>query len=419
MKILQCHNFYQQPGGEDQVFHDEAHLLRSYGHEIIQFTRHNDVLRDMPAWQAAVRTVWNRETVRELRSTIRKERPAIVHFTNTFPLISPAAYYAARKEGVKVVQSLHNYRLLCPNAQFLRDGRVCESCLLKAVPWPAVRYSCYRNDRRSTAVVAGMLTVHRAMGTWRRAVDLYLALTEFGRRKFIEGGLPAEKIAVKPNFIRVDPGPGNGSGKYAVFVGRLSTEKGIDTLLNAWSHLPGDLQLSIVGDGPLAGRVRDAAAQDPRIQWLGFQSPERVLEIVGSASFLVLPSLWYEGLPKIIVEAFSKGTPVVASNLGAMTELIDQGRTGLLFTPGDSASLIESVAKLSHDWDVLARMRVAARQEFEQKFTPEANYQILMAAYTRVLGASFPTATATSKDAAFSGTPAGETLSNGRLAASR
>jgi glycosyltransferase involved in cell wall biosynthesis len=419
VKILQCHNFYQQPGGEDQVFHDEAHLLRSYGHEVIQFTRHNDVLRDMPAWQAAVRTVWNRETVRELRSTIRKERPAIVHFTNTFPLISPAAYYAARKEGVKVVQSLHNYRLLCPNAQFLRDGRVCESCLLKTVPWPAVRYSCYRNDRRSTAVVAGMLTIHRAMGTWKRAVDLYLALTEFGRRKFIEGGLPAEKIAVKPNFIRVDPGAGDGLGKYAVFVGRLSTEKGIDTLLNAWSHLQGDLKLSIVGDGPLAGRVRDAAAQDPRIQWLGFQPPDRVLEIIGSARFLVLPSLWYEGLPKIIVEAFSKGTPVVASNLGAMTELIDPGRTGLLFTPGDPASLIESVAKLSNDGDVLARMRVAVRHEFEQKFTPEANYQILMAAYARVLGAAFPNATAISQDAAFSGMPAGETLSNGLLAASR
>jgi glycosyltransferase involved in cell wall biosynthesis len=254
------------------------------------------------------------------------------------------------------------------------------------IAWPAVQHACYRNDRRSTAVVAAMLAFHRSLGTWHRAVDLYLALTEFGRRKFIEGGLPAEKIAVKPNFIRVDPGIGDGSGGYAVFVGRLSPEKGIETILNAWSQLEVDLPLNIVGDGPLADRVREAADQNPRIRWLGHQSSERVLEIVGGAKFLLLPSLWYEGLPKIIVEAFSKGTPVVASNLGAMTELIEHERNGMLFTPGDSAALAAAVRTVHEDSTTLTRMRKAARDEFEEKFTAEANYKLLMAAYARVLG---------------------------------
>jgi glycosyltransferase involved in cell wall biosynthesis len=386
VKVLQCHNFYQQPGGEDQVFHDEAHLLRANGHEVIQFTRHNDAIRDMPSWKVALDTIWNRETCADLRQVIREERPAVVHFTNTFPLISPAAYSTARKAGAKVVQSLHNYRLLCPNAQFLRDGRPCESCVGRMIAWPAVQHACYRNDRRSTAVVAAMLAFHRSLGTWHRAVDLYLALTEFGRRKFIEGGLPAEKIAVKPNFIRVDPGIGDGSGGYAVFVGRLSPEKGIETILNAWSQLEVDLPLNIVGDGPLADRVREAADQNPRIRWLGHQSSERVLEIVGGAKLLLLPSLWYEGLPKIIVEAFSKGTPVVASNLGAMTELIEHERNGMLFTPGDSAALAAAVRTVHEDSTTLTRMRKAARDEFEEKFTAEANYKLLMAAYARVLG---------------------------------
>ena len=386
MKILQCHNFYQQPGGEDQVFHDEAHLLRGHGHDVIQFTRSNDAIREMSSWQLALRTVWNRQTSAELRRLIRKERPAIVHYTNTFPLISPAAYYAARKEGVKVVQSLHNYRLLCPNAQFLRDGSPCELCLGKAVPLPAVRYACYRNDRRATAVVAGMLSFHRAVGTWSRAVDVYFALTEFGKQKFIQGGLSAEKIIVKPNFISVDPGVGDGSGGYALFAGRLAPEKGIETLLDSWCQNKLEMPLWIVGDGPLADRVREAASQNPRIRWLGFQTSDRVLEIVGSASVLLIPSLWYEGLPKILVEAFSKGTPVIGSNLGAMAELIDHGRTGLLFAPGDSAALGTAIKQLISDAASLGSMRLAARQEFEQKFTAEANYKILMSAYRRVLG---------------------------------
>jgi glycosyltransferase involved in cell wall biosynthesis len=312
-----------------------------------------------------------------------------VHFTNTFPLISPSAYYAARREGVKIVQSLHNYRLLCPNALFLREGKVCESCLGRAIPWPAVRYACYRDNRPATAAVAAMLAFHRAIGTWSRVVDLFCALTEFGKRKFIEGGLPADRIAVKPNFMRVDPGAGEGAGGYAVFVGRLSAEKGLETILSAWSTRGIDLPLRIVGDGPLASRVQEAATENPRITWLGRQSPERVLDIVGDAALLVLPSVWYEGFPKTIVESLAKGTPVVTSNLGSMAEVVEDRRTGRLVVPGDVTSLAEAIQSLTADSLALRDMRVAARTEFEQKYTAEVNYQILMALYRRALGKQY------------------------------
>lgn len=387
MKILQCHNFYRQPGGEEQVFHDEARLLELHGHKVVRFTRHSDAIREMSPWRAASQTIWNRQASAELRRLIRRERPAIAHFTNTFPLISPAAYYVARSEGVKIVQSLHNYRLVCPNSLLLRDAKPCEVCVGKRVSWSAVRYGCYHNNRRETAVVAAMLAFHRAIGTWNRLVDAFFAMNEFARQKFIEGGLPARKIFVKPNFVYGDLGPGKGSGGYGVYIGRLSVEKGIDTLLRAWSQLEIDVPLTIVGDGPLADSVRQAAAENALIRWVGYQTSERVLEILSAAKFLVVPSMCYEGaLPRTVIESFSKGTPVIASNLGSMADGVQDGETGLLFAPGNSKSLSEAVRRLVSDSQNLQRMRVAARQEFERKYQAETNYQTLLQIYLRVLG---------------------------------
>lgn len=383
MKILLCHNFYQQPGGEDQSFAAEARMLEAHGHDVVRFTRHNDSIDGMSRWDVAKRTLWSRQSYRELRDLIRRERPAVMHCTNTFPLISPAAYYAARAEGVPVVQSLRNYRLLCPNALLLRNGRVCEDCLGKAIPWPAVVHGCYRESRLASAVVALMVAGHRALRTWSRAVDLYFTLTEFARRKLVEGGLPANRLAVKPNFIDPDPGPGSGCGGYAVFVGRLSPEKGIETLLAAWQQDRSLPSLKVVGDGPLAGAVAAAAARDPRIEGLGHRPAQEVLEIVGQAGCLVMPSVWYETFGRTIIEAFARGTPVVASRIGALAELVDEGRTGLLFEPGDAADLAVRVRHLLADPATLARMRQQARQEYHQKYTAEINYRQLMALYER------------------------------------
>src|SRR5687768_4325961 len=232
MKILVAHNFYQQPGGEDEVFRSEVDLLRSIGHDVSTFTLHNDRLTGMGGLKLLATTIWNGGAADELRERVRAERPTVVHFHNTFPLMSPAAYDAARGAGAAVVQTLHNYRLNCPGGEFLRDGRVCEDCMGRAFPWPGVVHACYRDNRSATGVVAAMLTVHRARGTFRRDVDAYVALTEFARRKYIEGGLPADRVVVKPNFVSEDRGPGDGrgdaGGAFGLFVGRLASGKGLD-----------------------------------------------------------------------------------------------------------------------------------------------------------------------------------------------
>lgn len=381
MRILLCHNFYQEPGGEDQVFADEGWLLESHGHEVIRYTRHNDDIDRMGRWESARKTIWNRQTRTELQTLIRERRPDVMHCHNTFPLISPSAYAAAKSEGVPVVQTLHNYRLLCPSALFLRDGHACEDCLGKLVAWPGVLHGCYRNNRPATAAIATMLAVHRVRGTWSQGVQRFIALSEFSRRKFVQGGLPAARIATKANFMRTDPQPGEGRGGFALFVGRLAIEKGIDTLLAAWRNLPQALPLKIVGDGPLAEQVRSAAAADPRISYLGRQSSSEVLSLLGDAACLVLPSVCYENCPKTLIEAYASATPVIASRLGAIEEMIDHGRTGLLFESGNPADLVVQVQRLHAADETRRAMRRAAREAYELRYTCESNYAALMEIY--------------------------------------
>ena len=385
MKVLLCHNFYKLPGGEDQVFDAEGWLLRSRGHDVVTFTRHNDAVDKMSRLELARKTFWNRETYDELRELIRREKPDLMHCTNIFPLISPAAYDAARAESVPVIQSLHNYRLMCPGALLLRDGRVCEKCVDSRTFWPGVLHACYRGSYAASAVVAGMLSVHKARGTWADKVDRYIALTEFSRRKFIQAGLPEFKVDVKPNFIQGEPAPGEGRGDYVVYVGRLSPEKGIDTLLDAWSRLDQQIPLHIVGDGPMADRVAEAAQNNPTIRWLGGIPHDEVLDIVGDARFLVFPSKWHETFGLTVIEAFAKGTPVVVAWMGAMRELVDDGRTGLHFQAGDAAGLAAKAQQLWNDPNALIHMRKSARSEYEAKFTAERNYELLLDIYSRTL----------------------------------
>ncbi len=380
--IVVVHNFYQQAGGEDQVFADETSLLESHGHTVIRHTVHNDAVDQTSRLSLAARTIWNCDAHAELHDVVRKSQAAIIHFHNTFPLLSPAVYDAARSAGAAVVQTLHNYRLMCPSAIFFRDNHICEDCLGKAVPWPAVIHKCYRGSAAASAVAATMLTVHRARGTYKHDIDAYIALTEFARGKFVEAGLPPEKIIVKPNFVSPDPGAGSGGGAYALFVGRLSESKGIATLLAAWKKIKPDIKLKILGDGELAEPVRDAAAVDPRIEYLGRRPLAEVYEIMGNAAALIFPSVWYEGLPKTIIESFAKGTPVIASNLGSIAELITEGQTGSLFTAGDSAALAATVSGTFADQSRLHEMRIMARAKYESRYTAEQNYRTLMHIYT-------------------------------------
>jgi glycosyltransferase involved in cell wall biosynthesis len=378
MRILLVHNFYQQPGGEDQVFAAEAELLRSYGHSVREFTLHNDQVAQLGRVALAEKTVWNRDAYRQLRAECRAYQPRIVHFHNTFPLVSPAAYYAARREGAAVVQTLHNYRLLCPGTNFFRDGKACQDCLGRAFPWPGILHACYRDSRSATIGAAVSVAAHRMARTWTRAVDLYIAPTEFVRRKYVEGGMPPSKVIRKPHFLPDDPGIGKHGGGYALFVGRLSAEKGIERLVRAWDQLERPVPLRVVGDGPLAPLVRSSS---PHLHFLGQQTRTEVLEAMRNAAFLVFPSECYETFGLTIVEAFATGLPVVASNLGSAGELVRHGETGVHFRAGDTGELAAAV-----DWAIghpqeIASMGMQARTEYLAKYTAERNYQDLMDSY--------------------------------------
>jgi glycosyltransferase involved in cell wall biosynthesis len=390
MNILLVHNSYQQPGGEDQVFELEASLLEAHGHRVIRFQEHNDGVKERSNLELLSDTVWNRWITRQLRTLIREGNVDVMHVHNTFPLISPACYYAASAEGVPVVQTLHNYRLLCPSATLYRNGGVCEDCLGKRLPWPAIVHSCYRGSRSATAATAGMLTIHNNIGTWHRKISAFLALTEFARSKFIEGGLPQDKILVKPNFLQNDPGPGTGDGQFALFLGRLTPEKGIGTLLKAWQQTGISLPLQIVGDGPLADDVAAAASANRNIQWFGWLSKDRVFERMKMAKAVIIPSEWYEAFPMTIVEAFATGVPVIASKLGSLASLINHRKTGLHFKAGDAEDLAHQVRWLTGHPDVNLQMRAEARTEFLLKYTGDRNYSTLIGVYDRIRGSGRP-----------------------------
>jgi glycosyltransferase involved in cell wall biosynthesis len=383
MRILSIHNNYQIRGGEDESRESEECLLREMGHEVEVYQEHNDRAAAIGAIPMALRTVWSKESYNIVKQKLRGVNCDLVHIQNFFPLISPSVYYAAKSEGVPVVQTLRNYRLLCPNGLFFRDGQVCEDCMGKSVPYPGVLHSCYRENRPATIAVATMLTAHRAMRTWTQMVDVYISLTEFARQKFIAGGLPAEKIVVKPNFVNPDPGIGGGSGGYALFVGRLSTEKGLDTLLAAWQLLDGKVKvpLKIVGDGPLASEVMKLVEKLPQVEWLGRRPMSEVHQLMGEAMFLIFPSKWYETFGRVAVEAFAKGTPVIAANIGAIAELVDAGRTGFTFSPGNPEDLAAKVEWALANPTLLTQMRQQVRSEFEAKYTHKENYHRLMEIY--------------------------------------
>ena len=380
-----CHNYYQQPGGEDQIFHDELALLEANGHEVFRFDLHNDTIRQRSGFAVACDAVWNHKVYRQIEHIVSENAIQIAHFHNTFPLISPAAYYAARRAGAAVVQTLHNYRLMCPGATLCRDEQSCSKCVGKVFPWPAVWHRCYRRSHSASAVIMSMIGVHHLRKTWHNAVTQYIVATDGARQRFAEGGFPKERIMIKPNFVHPDPGPGTGDGGYAVFVGRLAREKGIDVLLRAWSLVPGNQRLLVLGDGPLGEEVRVAAESDKRIEWLGWQPTSKVLDIVGHATCLIMPSVWIEGLPKTLLEASAKGTPAIASRLGAMAEVIHDEHTGLLFTPGAPDELAAKVGYLMSDTSRLNRMRQAVRAEYEKHYTAIENYRLLSEVYESAL----------------------------------
>lgn len=384
LKVLVVHNRYLLRGGEDECLDAEVRLLRRHGHDVEVFIEDNQRVTDIGLWRTAARTIWSQESYTRLQCVLRARSYDLVAVHNFFPLLSPSVYYAAEAAGVPVVQTLHNYRLLCPNAEFYRHGRVCEDCLGKVVPWPGVAHACYRS-RPATSAVAAMLIAHRLLRTWLRKVAVFIAPTEFARGKFVQGGLPSDRIGVKPNFVDPDPGAGAHRGGYALFVGRLDAAKGIRTLLGAWEQAGTRVPLKIVGDGPLSAEVLSRAKSRPGVEWLGRRGLPEVYELMGDATVLIIPSELYETFGRVVIEAYAKGTPVIAANIGAVAELVEDGRTGLLFAPGDASGLAAKVDWARDHSGEMAEMAFRVRREYESKYTAEQNYQMLLGIYEQAI----------------------------------
>ena len=396
MKILMVHNAYQQPGGEDVVFQLERDMLRAAGHEVLEYRRFNDEIRDYSIVRRIGllgRTVWAADSHRDVTRLLQQHRPAIVHVHNAFPLISPSIFSACKSENVPIIQTLHNYRLLCPGGNFCRNGKPCEDCITGKF-WQGALHACYRDSHAESAAVALMLTVHHARKTWTEMVDCYIVLTDFSRSRYVDFGFPEDKIRVKPNFVDPDPGPRTGYGSYALFAGRLDPEKGIPTLLKAWLQMSHFHRLRILGDGQLRRETEAFAKVYPNVEFTGWLPHNSVFEHMKGARFVVFPSEWYENLPLVIIEAFASGVPVIASNLGAMKEVVEHGRTGLLFQPGDVDDLARTMALAWERPEYMNRLAQEARAEFEAKYTAEVSYRRLMEIYQEVIDRRSPTSAA-------------------------
>jgi glycosyltransferase involved in cell wall biosynthesis len=391
MKIIIVHNTYREAGGEDVVFESEKRLLERAGHHVIPYMRSNTELDNAPLLDRIAigpGMIWASNTRSAFAALLDTERPDLVHVHNTFLVISPSIYSACSERGIPVVQTLHNFRLLCPAGNFFRDGVICKECVDQNL-LRSVQHGCYRNSRTITAGVALMLATHRALNTWQRSITRFITLTEFARQQFISAGFPAERITVKPNFTDFDPGERTGTGEYAAFIGRPVENKGSRVLLNAWKKLSAQIPLQIVGDSPERAAL-EAEAREHGLSGITFRgrlSREAVIETVKNARFVIVPSILYEGLPMCIVEAFACGVPVLCSRLGGLSEIVQDHVTGLHFNPGDPEDL---AGKTEWAWNhplELAKMGRTARVKYAKDYTAEANYALLMRVYQEALTA--------------------------------
>ncbi|WP_044564552.1 glycosyltransferase [Azospirillum sp. B4] len=387
MRILVVHCRYQRRGGEDVAVDREMEALERYGLTVLPHIADNAAIGASGSLGAAIRAVWSADAYRDVQRAIADRRPDVVHVHNTFAQLSPSVLAAAHATGVPVVQTLHNYRLACPGAVLLRDGALCEACVERRVKWPALAHRCYRGSLPATAAVTAMVAVHEARGTWRRDVDLYFTPSPAARAIQVRAGLPPDRVVVKPNFV---PDPGQGAASRArprsgaVAIGRLDREKGLEFLVDLWAGQ--DMDLTIIGDGPLRSRLETMAG--PRVRLVGKRPPAEVSQALAGAELLVLPSLVPETFALVAVEAMAHGVPVMASDLGACRDWVRPGRTGFLVAPGDRAAWTHALAR----WGALSlNERVAlgdqARVDYEATHAPARVVERQVGLYQGLLAA--------------------------------
>ena len=374
VRILLLHSRYLsgEISGENRVVADETQLLREAGHDVLAWTPSPTELSGPGRARTGVGAVWSSAAAREVRRLVRLQRTEIVHCHNLFPMLSPAVLPAASSEGAAVLMTLHNYRLLCLPATFLRDGRRCEDCLGR-LPWRGVLHRCYRDSLAASGALAGSLGLHRALRTFDH-VRLFLAVSEFVRDKYVEAGFRGDRIVSKPNFVPAVPRR-EGPGEYFLFLGRLSPEKGLATLLEAWRQVPA--RLVVAGDGPERALLCEAT---PGVEYRGNLPAAELPALLARARALLLPSRSFEGAPRVVLEAYAAGVPVLASRVGGLPALIEDGESGLLVTPRDVEAWHSAIEQLRDD-DAAERMGERAWLLWRERFSPEQGLQNLEAAY--------------------------------------
>jgi glycosyltransferase involved in cell wall biosynthesis len=390
MKVLFVHNFYQQFGGEDSAAIAERNLLESNGDEVLCFTRHNDEIKSYSVWDRAAfipRTMYSHRTEREITQAVENFKPQVAFVHNVYPLISPSLYHSLYAMKVPIVQVVHDFRPFCPNGWFYVDGQICERCKFGNY-LHAVRHRCYKDSYLLSALYSATLAGNRMAGMTDK-VAAFVCLTNFYKQKMLEVGIPEKKIFIRPNFI--DPAafapdrPTPGSGEYALYLGRLSSEKGPLTVLRAFEQLR-DVPLKIVGTGPMEVEmkqfIRDRKLD--HVEMVGFKSGEEKWRMIKNALFTIIPSECYENFPMVSLEYFSGGKPVIASNLGGLPHIVEDGKTGLLYRPGDATDLVEKVRFLLSQPARIAEMGMRGRQLAETRYGPQESYSNLMGIFQRV-----------------------------------
>lgn len=394
IRVVVVHNRYrsEQPSGENQVVDQETALLSDAGHQVSVFERCSDDIAAMsPLRRAAVplRVPWNRATRAELTAYLRAARPDVVHIHNTFPLLSPSVIASCVDAGVPVVATLHNYTQICAPGTFYRDGKVCTDCATR-LPVPAIQHGCYRGSRLATLPVAASMTANRRR--WWSDVTRFFCISNAQRELLVQAGMPRDRLVVKPNFV-VEPGlRRTEAGEHVLFLGRLTEEKGVRLLMTAWDALAAaggiGMPLLIAGTGPLSDEVSQWSHGRDDVRYLGLLGKAECRDITARAATVVAPSTWLETFGLVVVEAMAVGVPVVAAAHGGLGDLVEHGSTGLSHTPGDSVSLAESLRRITASVETNQAMGDAARERYEQEFTPAVGLDRLVSGYEAAITAA-------------------------------
>jgi glycosyltransferase involved in cell wall biosynthesis len=383
MKILQVHNYYRNRGGEDLVLEMEKLMLEKYGHEVIQFVAHNN---EINSFSKKIKMLFNFRRSKKfdnlLFNKLTKELPDIVHFHNIYPLLTPSIFSVCKKLNIPIVQTLHNFRMMCINGLFYRNGSICEDCSYKT-PYSGLFHKCYRDSYLASFSMTDSLRYHNRKNTWNNDVDAFIVLTEFAKEKFEHYGVSNKKLFVKPNFmpdnetLRIS---GN-KNDYVLYVGRLSKEKGILWLLEAWKSI--DVPLIIAGDGPLSSEVVNS--NNPNIKYVGLLERNQLSDLYSDASMLVMASEWYEGFPMVIIESLSHGVPVIVPDIGGLGDVINDSINGYVYRSKDIDHFKNRVLSIFFDVQAQNRLSKNSEKSYKDSFSDAINIKTLLDIYRKVI----------------------------------